>query len=116
MVKKLPRPITKKAITTLLQNLPCLKSNKLKANMVNLSPKWNVYISAGCAWAFGKSHRDNPSKLFSSLLLECVPEFVLALPYMSASGANGCVGIPLPIRQAVCYHTNMISAKALLMS
>ncbi|XP_052132188.1 uncharacterized protein LOC127751924 isoform X1 [Frankliniella occidentalis] len=110
MVGKLPQPLQKRHIKKLLNNLPCLTTNKNKPKMVRLSPKHNSYIDEVAAWGYSKMYLDKPEEMFGQLLLECVPEVVLGLPFLSSSGTNGRVGIPSHITHAVCFFVNLRSS------
>ena len=53
-----------------------------------------VYLEKRAVWSVTKTHEKVPDSLFRELVLLCVPATVLALPYLTAAGTAGTVGIP----------------------
>ena len=65
-----------------------------------LSPNFDVFLCSKLVWGYSKEYRDSAKKMFEQILMECVSEVVLALPYISASGTKDTVGIPRDIKNA----------------
>lgn len=61
-----------------------------------------MFVEAGPAWGYAKVFKNDARKLFNQIFMECVPEVVLALPFISCGGRTGTVGIPKDITEAVC--------------
>lgn len=59
------------------------------------------WLPSRTTWGFVKKLKTESLKFFKAIMLECVPDVVLALPYVSASGTRDTVGVPKAVLSAV---------------
>ncbi|KAK3914826.1 5'-nucleotidase SurE, partial [Frankliniella fusca] len=106
MLKTIPVPLTRVNIKALLLNLPCLREPPAGDDKIcNLGGTlYPVYVEKRAAWSLTKAHKGDSCRLFRELVLLCVPPAVLALPYVSAGGTRGTIGVPRTIWKGVAFY------------
>ncbi|XP_052128124.1 uncharacterized protein LOC127750460 [Frankliniella occidentalis] len=105
MMKLLPRPITKQSLRALLANLPCLRERAENETWIRIEcDKYVLYLNKRDVWSIVKSFKKQPNTMFRELMVLCVPTVVLALPFMTAAGTGGTVGIPEDVWKGLAHY------------
>jgi len=60
-----------------------------------------LYLNKRAVWSLTKTYENQPAQLFREMVLLCVPATVLALPFVSAGGSKGTIGVPKNIWKGV---------------